>query len=65
MKERILKIERGFIRSYSVDNLLWKRLWTCNKTDNRNIHFTELKRDAMGLKAQSYILFKKKKEEEY
>jgi len=53
----------GSIRSYSVDYLLWKRLWTCHKTDNRNIHFTELNGDATGLKAHSYILLKK--EEEY
>jgi len=42
-----------------VDNLLWKRLWTCHKT-NRNIHFTALKSDATGLKAQSYIMLKKR-----
>jgi hypothetical protein len=31
--------------------------------DNRNIHFKVLNRDATGLKAQSYILLKKEKDE--
>ena len=31
-KERILEIEVGSTRSRSVENWLWKRLWTC-KTD--------------------------------
>jgi hypothetical protein len=25
---------RGSTRSYTVENLLWKRLWTCLKPDN-------------------------------
>jgi hypothetical protein len=29
----ILKIERRSTRSQSVENSLWKRLWTCHKTD--------------------------------
>jgi hypothetical protein len=29
--ERILEIERGSSRSHSVENSLWKRLWTCRK----------------------------------
>jgi hypothetical protein len=63
MKDRILEIEIESNGSYSVDNLFWKRLWTCHKTDNRNTHFTELNRDATGLKAQSYILLKREEEE--
>jgi len=31
----MLEIETGSTRSPSVENLLWKRLWTCGKTDNR------------------------------
>jgi hypothetical protein len=31
--ERIMVIERGSTRSYSVENSLCKRLWTCRKTD--------------------------------
>jgi hypothetical protein len=46
---------------HTMDNLFWKRLWTCHKTDNGHIHFTELNRDATGLKAHSYILLKKRK----
>jgi hypothetical protein len=30
----LLEIARGSSRSQSVDNSLWKRLWTCRKTDN-------------------------------
>jgi hypothetical protein len=33
-KRGILEIERGSTRSYSVGNSLWKRLWTCLKTDS-------------------------------
>jgi hypothetical protein len=29
----ILEIERGKNRSQFVENSLWKRLWTCSKTD--------------------------------
>ena len=32
---RILQIERGSSRSRSLQNSLWKRLWTCSKTDHR------------------------------
>jgi hypothetical protein len=28
-----MKIERGSIRSPHVENSVWKRLWTCRKTD--------------------------------
>ena len=31
--EKILEIERGSTRSRSVENSLWKSLWTCRKTD--------------------------------
>jgi hypothetical protein len=31
--ERILEIERENTISHSVENSLWKRLWTCGKTD--------------------------------
>jgi hypothetical protein len=31
-KEKILEIERGSTRSLSMENSLWKRLWTCRKT---------------------------------
>jgi len=30
---RILDIERGSTRSFSVENWFWKRRWTCCKTD--------------------------------
>jgi hypothetical protein len=33
--EHILKIERGSTGSRCVENSLWKRLWTCRKTDYR------------------------------
>jgi hypothetical protein len=32
-KERILSFERGSSESHYVDSSLWKRLWTCRKTD--------------------------------
>jgi hypothetical protein len=32
-KERILSFEVGRTRSHYVENRLWKRLWTCRKTD--------------------------------
>ena len=28
-----MEFERGSTRSNTVENLLWKRLWTCRKTD--------------------------------
>jgi hypothetical protein len=34
-KEKILEIERGSTRSHCVENLLWKSLRTCRKTDCR------------------------------
>jgi hypothetical protein len=34
-KERILEIERVNITLHSVENALWKRPWTCRKTDYR------------------------------
>jgi hypothetical protein len=34
-KDRILEIERESTRPHSVENSLWKRLWTCHKTDYR------------------------------
>jgi hypothetical protein len=30
-----LKKKRGSTRSHSVENSLWKRIWTCRKTDYR------------------------------
>jgi hypothetical protein len=33
--ERKLDIERGSTRSHPVSNSLWKRQWTCRKTDDR------------------------------
>jgi len=30
-----MEIERGSTRSHSMWNALWKRLWTCHKTDYR------------------------------
>jgi len=32
-KERILETEIGSTRSHSMENSLWKRLWTFGKTD--------------------------------
>ena len=29
----MLEIERGSTGSHCVENWLWKRLWTCRKTD--------------------------------
>jgi hypothetical protein len=29
----MLEVERGSTRSYCVQNLLWKSLWTCHNTD--------------------------------
>ena len=37
--ERVLEIERGNTRSRSVENWLWKRLWTHHKTDSRMNEF--------------------------
>jgi len=38
------KEKRGSTRSHSVENSLWKRLWSCRKTDNRmNDHHENLK----------------------
>jgi hypothetical protein len=31
--DRMLEIEIGSTRSLSVENSLWKRLWTCLKAD--------------------------------
>jgi len=31
-KSKILELERGSTRSHSVENWLWKWLWTCRKT---------------------------------
>jgi len=33
LKERILSFERGSSGSHYVESSLWKRLWTCRKTD--------------------------------
>jgi hypothetical protein len=30
-KERILEIQTGSTKSHSVENSVWKRLWTCRK----------------------------------
>jgi hypothetical protein len=32
-KDRLLETERRSTRFQSVENSLWKRLWTCSKTD--------------------------------
>ena len=32
-KERVLSFEGGSSRSYCLESWLWKRLWTCHKTD--------------------------------
>ena len=32
-KKEALEVERGRTRSPSMENSLWKRLWTCRKTD--------------------------------
>jgi hypothetical protein len=37
--EKVLEIERGNTRSRSVENWLWKRLWTRHKTDSRMNEF--------------------------
>jgi hypothetical protein len=33
-KRRILEVEKGGTRPHSVENSLWKRLWTCHNTSN-------------------------------
>jgi hypothetical protein len=33
---KIVKIERGSTRSHFMENSLWKKLWTCNKTNHGN-----------------------------
>jgi len=35
-KKRLLEIERGSVRPHSVQNSLWKGIWTCRKTDCLN-----------------------------
>jgi len=36
-EKRILQIQRGRTRLHSVENSLWKRLWTYLKTENRTL----------------------------
>jgi hypothetical protein len=31
----IMEIERGSSRSHSLENSIWKKLWTCRKTNYR------------------------------
>jgi hypothetical protein len=31
--KQVLEIKRGSTRSHSLENSLWKRLWTCHTTD--------------------------------
>jgi len=33
-KEKILEFVTDDSRSHSLENSLWRRLWTCSKTDN-------------------------------
>jgi len=33
-KQKILEPERERIRPHSVENSIWKTLWTCRKTDH-------------------------------
>ena len=41
-QENILEIETGNTRSHSVENSLWKRLWTCRKADYRMNEWTQM-----------------------
>jgi hypothetical protein len=41
--ERIHSFERGSSGLYYVESLLWKRLWTCHKTDYQMNEYTLLK----------------------
>jgi hypothetical protein len=34
--EKIVEAERGNTRSHSVENLLWRRLWSCHKAGYGN-----------------------------
>jgi hypothetical protein len=34
--DKKLKVERGSTRSHSVENSLWKRLWTCRRREQMN-----------------------------
>jgi len=36
-----MEIGRGSTRSHCVENWLWKRLWTCHKSDKRINQYTE------------------------
>ena len=38
--EKRLEIGRGSTRWHCVENLLWKRLWTCYKTDCMKVELT-------------------------
>ena len=43
LKEDYMETERESARSQSVENLLWKRLWTCHKIDDSmNDHLCSL-----------------------
>jgi hypothetical protein len=34
-KRRYCKLKEAALKFHSLKNLLWKRLWTCDKADNR------------------------------
>jgi hypothetical protein len=38
----VLETERGSTSSHSVENSLWRRLWTCRKTDYRTKEFNNV-----------------------
>jgi hypothetical protein len=51
--KKVLEIERGSTRSHLVENSLWKRLWTCRKTDCRMKRlWTCRKTDCVTIKIQ-------------
>jgi hypothetical protein len=49
-KREDTEIERESIRCRSVNNLLWKRLWTCHKTDYRMMIYIANSKTIVGFR---------------
>jgi hypothetical protein len=47
-KKEDIVIEKGSTRSQCMENLLWKRLWTCHKTDYRRMNDMALVEDRLA-----------------
>ena len=52
----MLGIERESTRSLSVENWLWKRLWTCRKTDFEINEYSKLDRTQCYVRA-AFIIY--------